>query len=59
MDIELYYTEKGEGEPFIMLHGNGEDGSVFEKEIDYFSKKYRVIAIDTRGHVRSPMGEEP
>lgn len=59
MDIELYYTEKGEGEPFIMLHGNGEDGSVFEKEIDYFSKKYRVIAIDTRGHGRSPMGEEP
>ena len=59
MDIELYYTEKGEGEPFIMLHGNGEDGSVFEKEIDYFSKEYRVIAIDTRGHGRSPMGEEP
>ena len=59
MDIELYYTEKGEGEPFIMLHGNVENGSVFEKEIDYFSKKYRVIAIDTRGHGRSPMGEEP
>ncbi len=57
MDIELYYVEKGEGEPFIMLHGNGEDSSVFEKEMAYFSKKYRVIAIDTRGHGQSPMGE--
>lgn len=59
MNIELYYIEKGEGEPLIMLHGNGEDSSVFEKEINYFSKEYRVIAIDTRGHGNSPMGDEP
>lgn len=27
MDIELFYREKGSGEPLILLHGNGEDGS--------------------------------
>ncbi len=59
MDIELYYTEKGEGAPLILLHGNGEDGSYFEHQIKYFSGRYRVIAIDTRGHGKSARGEAP
>lgn len=59
MDIALYYREKGNKEPFILLHGNGEDGSYFENQIDYFSDKYRVIALDTRGHGKSPRGNAP
>lgn len=55
---EMYYTEKGQGEPFILLHGNGENSSIFDKLSDKFAEKYRVIAIDTRGHGKSPMGEE-
>ncbi|MBQ7874834.1 MAG: alpha/beta hydrolase [Oscillospiraceae bacterium] len=55
----MYYTEKGQGEPLILLHGNGEDSSIFDKFGDKFAEKYRVIAIDTRGHGKSPMGEEP
>lgn len=55
----IYYTEKGEGEPLILLHGNGEDSSIFEKFSERFSKKYRVIAIDTRGHGNTPAGDEP
>lgn len=58
-DMKLYFTEKGTGFPFILLHGNGEDGSVFRHQMKYFSKEYRVIAPDTRGHGRSPRGEEP
>ena len=27
MDIKLHYTEQGEGDPLILLHGNGEDGT--------------------------------
>ena len=53
MDIELYYREKGSGEPFIFLHGNGEDSSYFEHQIEYFQSKYHVIALDTRSHGRS------
>ena len=41
------------------MHGNGEDGSYFKNQIDYFSDKYRVIALDTRGHGKSPRGTEP
>lgn len=59
MDIELYYLEKGNGEPFIFLHGNGEDGSYFKHQIAYFQSKYRVIALDTRGHGKSPRGNAP
>ena len=59
MDIKLYYQEKGTGEPLILLHGNGEDSSYFKNQIDYFQNTYRVIAIDTRGHGRSPRGDAP
>ena len=59
MDIALYYQEKGNKEPFILLHGNGENSSYFKNQIDYFSDRYRVIALDTRGHGKSPRGNEP
>lgn len=57
--MKLYYRESGKGQPMILLHGNGEDGAYFEEQIHYFSKRYRVIAIDTRGHGRSPRGTLP
>lgn len=59
MDIQLHYLEKGNGEPLILLHGNGEDGTYFTSQIEYFSKYYRVIAVDTRGHGKSPRGDAP
>ena len=59
MNIELYYQEMGKGKPLILLHGNGEDGTYFKHQIDYFSDRYKVIAIDTRGHGGSPRGTAP
>lgn len=59
MDIQLHYTEKGSGQPLILLHGNGESGGYFVHQIAHFSKAYRVIAPDTRGHGRSPRGSAP
>lgn len=56
MDIKLNYMEKGEGEPLILLHGNGENYSYFVNQTDFFSEKYRVIALDTRGHGKSERG---
>jgi len=58
-DIQLHYIEQGFGQPLILLHGNGEDNSYFVHQIDHFSKEYRVIAIDTRGHGKSPRGDKP
>lgn len=59
MDISLYYREKGSGFPFVLLHGNGEDGSYFSSQIEFFSKNYRMVAVDTRGHGNSPRGIKP
>lgn len=58
-DIQLHFIEQGQGQPLILLHGNGESCDYFEHQIPYFSKDYRVIAIDTRGHGQSPRGEKP
>jgi len=57
--IRLHYTEHGRGEPLILLHGNGEDSSYFERQIAFFQNRYRVIAVDTRGHGKSPRGTAP
>lgn len=59
MDIEHHYIEKGSGVPLILLHGNGEDSSYFRHQIDPFSRHFRVIAIDTRGHGLTPRGDAP
>ena len=59
IDIALHYEEAGEGFPLILLHGNGEDLHYFQRQIPVFSRKYRVIAVDTRGHGRSPRGTAP
>ena len=59
MNITLHYQEKGNKEPLILLHGNGQDGSYFKNQIKYFSDRYRVIALDTRGHGKSPRGTKP
>lgn len=59
MDIKLYYQEEGNGEPLILLHGNGEDSFYFKNQIDYFQSRYHVIALDTRGHGKSPRGDAP
>ncbi len=59
MNIQLHYTEHGSGEPLVLLHGNGEDSSYFEHQIAFFQDRYRVIAVDTRGHGKSPRGTAP
>lgn len=58
MDIQHHFTEKGQGFPIILLHGNGEDSTYFQKQIDAFSKCYHVYAIDSRGHGNTPRGEK-
>lgn len=59
MDIKHYYIEKGQGEPLVLIHGNGEDSTYFENQIEEFSPYYRVLALDTRGHGQTPRGEAP
>ena len=57
-DIQLHYIEQGVGQPLILLHGNGESCDYFEHQMPCFSTRFRVIAVDTRGHGQSPRGEK-
>ena len=59
MDVQLHHAESGQGQTLILLHGNGENSTYFEQQIACFSKCYRVLAIDTRGHGKSPRGDKP
>ena len=59
MNINLYYQEKGKGEVLVLLHGNSDNSNYFVNQIEYFKDQYRVIAIDTRGHGKSPRGDMP
>lgn len=58
-DIQLHYNEYGEGPALVLLHGNGESCDYFEHQIPFFASRFRVIALDTRGHGQSPRGEKP
>ena len=49
--VTLHYAVKGEGKPIVLIHGNGEDHSIFSVEIDQLvAAGYRVYAPDSRGH---------
>jgi pimeloyl-ACP methyl ester carboxylesterase len=53
--VWLHYVDRGEGEPLVLLHGNGSMIEDFESSglIDIAAKKYRVIAFDRPGYGHS------
>jgi 3-oxoadipate enol-lactonase len=51
--VHLNIQQTGEGQPLIMLHGLTSNIAAMQPEILYFSRQFRVIAIDSRGHGRS------
>ena len=58
--VRLHYVERGEGQPLVLLHGNGSMIQDFESSglIEMAAKKYRVIAFDRPGygHSERPRG---
>jgi len=51
--IDVYYEKIGEGNPLLLLHGNGEDNSRFHEIAAELSKEYAVYTPDTRYHGQS------
>ena len=51
--VKLYYEIYGEGEPLLMIHGNGGSFSCFENQVKEFSKHFKVILVDCRGRGNS------
>jgi pimeloyl-ACP methyl ester carboxylesterase len=54
----IAYSDEGEGRPFVLLHGLMADSAFFERQ-SALADSFRMVAIDLRGHGRSPAGTEP
>lgn len=54
----LFYEKTGEGPPFLLLHGNGEDHTIFDVLTPLLSQTHTVYAIDSRGHGASNPTDE-
>jgi len=50
---KIYYEIYGKGEPLLLLHGNNESIASFSEQIGPLSKRFQIIAVDTRGHGNS------
>ncbi len=49
-DIMTYYEIHGEGYPLVFIHGGWVDHKMWKPQVEHFSKNYKVITYDVRGH---------
>jgi len=47
--IRIYYTEAGQGDPLILLHGFGETHATWEKLMPALARRHRVVSVDLKG----------
>jgi pimeloyl-ACP methyl ester carboxylesterase len=52
---EILYRTIGEGKPVMFVHGFGEDGNVWQNQIDHLKHKFHLIVPDLPGSGRSEM----
>lgn len=50
----LAYSERGAGEPLVLLHGIGADRRRWDPLVDLLSDSFRCVAVDLPGHGASP-----
>ena len=43
----------GQGRPLVLIHGNGEDHTVFDRTVHLLEKKFTCYLPDSRGHGKS------
>lgn len=51
--FNMYFETYGQGEPLLIIHGNGGSINNFLYQIPYFSKSYKVILADSRAQGKS------
>ncbi|WP_274474011.1 alpha/beta fold hydrolase [Mangrovimonas aestuarii] len=57
-DIDLDYELVGDGDPLLLLHGLGSTKKDWDEQVPFFSKEYKVITVDLRGHGNSSKPSE-
>ncbi len=56
--VPIAYCAKGHGDAIVFLHGVGSDISVWKNQLDYFSRKWRAVAIEYPGYGESDLPEK-
>lgn len=51
--VELFYEVVGSGDPLVMVHGNGEDHTIFDEAVELLSPHFTCYLLDSRGHGQS------
>jgi len=54
-ESKICYRIIGQGKPVILLHGFGEDGTVWERQVTALQNNYRLIIPDIPGSGKSPL----
>ena len=52
-NTKISFTDSGEGNAIVLLHGFLENKKMWQEYVDLFSQKNRVITIDLLGHGES------
>ncbi len=56
--FKMYCETYGQGQPLLIIHGNGGSITDFIYQIPYFSQKYKVIIADSRAQGKSKDGSD-
>ena len=56
--VELYYEVHGDGAPVLLTHGYSSSSHMWEGQVGPFSKHYKLITWDMRGHGHTDYPED-
>ena len=54
-DRKIFYRKTGQGKPVLLVHGFGEDGSVWEEQVESLARNNLLLIPDLPGSGRSPL----
>ena len=55
---KIFYRITGSGKPVMLVHGFGEDGTVWKHQLDYLNDKFKLIIPDLPGSGQSEMTDD-
>lgn len=54
-NTDIFYRIEGKGQPVVLIHGFGEDGTIWDNQVQELKENYQLIIPDLPGSGRSPI----
>ena len=58
LNKEFHYYEYGSGQPVVLVHGFAEDSGIWNDQIEFLQKKFRLLVPDLPGSGASPHNDQ-